>query len=480
MDATSPSHTLRRISHPRFHLARPTFLPSELAPSAIPTNPQSRVTWIPHPEASDLTPRHFPILLEPDGSPWLHGNLYLLDRVLRRAEVNDETLDQIARDIKSFRELLNIKNIDYLSDHQIKILRPTYAAKAELAERCKNGKLSRKSANRILSRVVDLYEFLKEKINIKFRYTLYTINYKQQPFQNHIGQVRHKTIRTSDLTLKAIKNPHQYDHCIYDGEKLRPLLPGEIEQLIKALSKIGNTTMTLAFLIALTTGARIQTVFTLRLSCLREEYCGDEESIPIAVGAGTKTNTKFSKRLTLHLPGWLHNRLKTYSNAETSTQRRLQSNNEYANTDEQYLFLTRNGSPYYISKEDPTRRNYGTPPSGGSVRKFIYQQLLPELQSLGFSSTFKFHDLRATFGMSIVRTWITKIEAGEATMDELLAHVMMRMGHNDVATTLRYLSYDFNENAILKAQMNWEQLTTKLIEKGYDLFANDEGKKNEP
>ncbi|MDZ7901136.1 MAG: hypothetical protein U5L01_00695 [Rheinheimera sp.] len=96
-----------------------------------------------------------------------------------------------------------------------------------------------------------------------------------------------------------------FSEHIVDGGKLRPLSKIEQENLVKALIDIGNPEMTIAFLIALTSGARIQTVFTLRLKHIIELNTNDFGEIPISVGMGTGVDTKFQKKMSIYLPTWL-------------------------------------------------------------------------------------------------------------------------------------------------------------------------------
>lgn len=476
MEPTLSSHTSRKVVVPSFHLARPTFLRSDFNVSSIPPSPNSSCAWLLHPEAADPDPRHFPILLNDDGTPWIHGNRYLIYRAIHRKPIADATFIQIASDLQVFREILEEEEIDYLCDHQIKIRRPTYATKKNLAKRIEDGSLSQKSANRILSRVVDFYEYLINENNIRFQYTLYKLTYQNMPYEDNIGRTQHKRIRSSDLTLPIINDPNRLDGKIFDGEELKPLKTGEVKDLLTALSNIRNTEMSLASLIALTTGARIQTVFTLRLSCIKEGKISPDETVSVIVGRGTKTNTKYNKRLSLLIPGWLHNRIKSYSKSDRATRRRAISTNSLSDSKDQYLFLTKAGQPYYMHTKDPERKNYYYPPAGGAIRNFILRQLIPELKNIGSNLTLKFHDLRATFGMSIVRSGLERIEKGECTLDELLAHVMMRMGHNDITVTLRYLRYDFDEDIVHSTQLSWEQTCKEMIIRGYNLSDTDDDK----
>ena len=78
--------------------------------------------------------------------------------------------------------------------------------------------------------------------------------------------MRKKSFISTDLTcsFRTVRQSNEYSEYINDSGKLRPLPKDEQQALVESLKRIANTEMTLAFIFALTTGARLQTVFTLR------------------------------------------------------------------------------------------------------------------------------------------------------------------------------------------------------------------------
>jgi len=131
-----------------------------------------------------------------------------------------------------------------------------------------------------------------------------------------------------------------------------------------------------------------------------------------------------------------------------------------------------------MGQTDPDRLNQREPPRGGSVRKFISEKLRPYLESKGHHISFSFHDLRASFGMNLVREGIRDIEQGRESMDSLLHYVMTRMGHSRISTTMQYLNHDFARAPAYRAQEQWEKEVAKLTEMGFHQEHLDEDHDN--
>ena len=79
-------------------------------------------------------------------------------------------------------------------------------------------------------------------------------------FKDTSGFMRKKSFISTDLTksFRAVRGSDEYSEYINDSGKLHPLHKDEQQALVESLKRIGNTEMTLAFIFALTTGARLQ------------------------------------------------------------------------------------------------------------------------------------------------------------------------------------------------------------------------------
>lgn len=391
---------------------------------------------------------HYPMIVDPDGSLWAEANRYLLNRLNGLVPAKRRTLESIAGDLAHFRQWLLEEEIDFLTDTARPRARPTYRYCAYLHDEIRLGKLKARTAKRRISSVQNFYRWLVVD-GVKFEYPLWLENDAALMFKDARGFQKSKSVKSTDLTrsFRVVKSNDDYSEHVDDGGKLRPLPKDEQVALIHALKAIGNTEMTLAFFLALATGARLQTVFTLRRQNFLDEPYKGAVSHRIKVGDGTPVSTKYGKQMVLLVPLFLYRRVQIYMNSERCHQRMKLSKHVYPENSDQYLFLTRTGQPYYMAENDPFTFLYRNPPRGNAVTQFIRQQLKPELYRLGFEFEFRFHDLRATFGINLLEERLRDYPLEDSSMQNqpnffrLLMYVRRRMGHANLATTERYLSY---------------------------------------
>ena len=297
---------------------------------------------------------------------------------------------------------------------------------------------------------------------------MYRVKKRSISFKNSKGFSNSKMFESSDLVFDVPTQRADYSEYIRDGGNLRPLPRKEQIAVLDALYRRRNTEMTLIFLIALYTGARIQTVLTLRIKHFTDSGSGKEARV--RVGTGTGADTKYGKRYTLYFPDWLYKRIKTYIGSDKAKKRRDRCKLDLLESDNQYVFLSQIGYPMYFAKqdiksmEDSKIKRLKTLPDGGAVRKFISSYLIPELKMAGHHFDFEFHFLRATYGMNEVEKHDKiKNKDGSHRVDVLL-HVMERMGHSDRITTLRYLNYKKKFKDVAKYQDKYEDHIWKLME----------------
>lgn len=101
------------------------------------------------------------VILNPDGSIWMHGSLYLLSRALDYNPIVPESIDSIARDLVHFRKTLEEHDLDYLDFPLNLFRRPTYAYSALLKEKTKR-KSSADVEKRQLSSMRGFYKWMKK------------------------------------------------------------------------------------------------------------------------------------------------------------------------------------------------------------------------------------------------------------------------------------------------------------------------------
>jgi len=406
---------------------------------------------------------HFPILINDDGSIWKHGSLYLLSKLKNYQKPSPKTLDSIASDLKHFKEWCNNEDIDYLSAPR-KILRPTYLYRSYLQQLLRNGKISPNTIKRRMSAIVGFYEYLINEEGIKFKFPLWESGITSIIYQDNQGFKYSKQVKTKDISrVAATSNTDLFDNTIIDGGRLHPLSHEQQIALVEALKAIGNIEMTLSFLIALTTGARIQTVFTLRKKHFEKVIKENEDEVRIKVGYGTDCDTKFNKLHTLILPTWVYNKVQIYLNSPRYKKREERATHIFDEANKQYIFLTNRGTPFYVTHDDPYRNQYKEVPNGATVRQFILSSLKKQLKKKGLDFNFSFHDLRATFGMNLLDKLMTLVDKKELKLSHALIHIKERMGHSSLSTTERYLNFKEKHKIKEQAQDNYETFLMELL-----------------
>ncbi|MFT6405928.1 MAG: integrase [Candidatus Azotimanducaceae bacterium] len=414
---------------------------------------------------------HFPVIIDPEGAIWGNGSRYLLNKLRGVVPAKHRTLESLATDLRYFRQWVIDEEIDYLKSHARARSNPTYRFCAHLHDEISFQSIKPGTAKRRMSSVQNFYRWLQYQ-GTKFEHPLWIENDIFLNFLDTRGFNHRKTVKSTNLTrsFKNVRNTDEYSEYIDDGGKLRPLTKPEQMILIESLKKIGNTEMTLAFLIALTTGARLQTVFTLRRLNFKTPPRNGAVACRIKTGTGTHVSTKYGKQLVLLLPSWLYCKIQIYLKSPRYQTRNNKSTHVYDIDDEQYIFLTRAGRPYYASYSDPYSRLYQSPPKGNAITQFIRQQLKPHLLENDHNFEFRFHDLRATFGMNLLEGKLKAINYSNSLPEnnpsffQLLMYVKERMGHSQLRTTEAYLNYRNKYQIATNIQEQFEHHIQNLFE----------------
>ena len=418
---------------------------------------------------------HFPIITV-NGEPWHHAVSYLLEKATEFSSVSSSTLKGIAIDLALFLRWSIKNNVNYLECSRRPLSPIRLYRRSLLSEDYKPSTVTKK-----LSRLVSFYRWLQKERGIKFDFPLWEEQKVTIVSGGGNGKRILQNVKSTDVQRvpgSSHNSDNGFDGTIADGARLTPYNKEEQKIIVRCLFEIGNTEMSLSFLIAIFTGARLQTIFTLRECNFSSPPNFEKPEQVLYVGAGwSKPNakkemvrsselvdTKQSKRQKIFFPNWLYEKIQIYIASERYKNRKTKAQHDFIEPSEQYLFLTTRGKPYYCAKNDKHRIEYPEPPKGGSVHQFIEQQLRPRLLRKGFRSKFRFHNLRATYGMNIVRSWLPRIgEPGALTIGELFSYVRVRMNHSDIEVTQRYLDFDKNSQIAEFVQTEYEAYLDDLI-----------------
>lgn len=409
---------------------------------------------------------YFPIILNKDGSPWREGVLYIISKANSDFNYKISTYHSIMSDLTHFKNYIDDNNIDMFSFPKMKLLRPTYRYRNYLLLLVQNDELSSHTAKRRVSSMIKFYRYLTEENHFKPSYPLWNESDLYIKAHDSKGSVFHLKKISTDLKIKNIPNDDPFSNEIIDEGRLRPLPKQEQLALIDTINNTGNTEMLLIHLIALLTGARIQTVLTLRKSHFSKSIDINDSSFTLATGHGTNIDTKKDKNLILIFPKLLYNKIRIYILSERYLNRANKIKNDVFND---YLFLSNRGAPYYISKESlkssNTQSNERTMHNGEAVRQFISKRVTPTMKVKLSNDRyiFRFHDLRATFGMNLSESQMRLVEEGKLSLHEAREYVKARMGHATTEMTDRYLNYRSNFDTLIAHQENYEDYINTLL-----------------
>lgn len=406
--------------------------------------------------------KNMPVILNPDGSIFKHGSLYLLSKATCYNPASEATLKHHAKNLVDFLNTLHIAEIDYLQTPVRTYLRPTYFYKSELFEKTQTGELATSTANGRIGSMIGFYREMQQRHDFHPTQKLWNEKTYHITYQDERGFNRDKATISTDLKIKSAPETPSGQYII-DGGKLYPYSKEQQLTLIESLFSTKNSEMILAVLIALTSGARSQTTFTLRHENIvnPETHKGDE--VKILIGHGTNVDNKFGKRMNIYIPAWLNRILYTYINSERHIKRCRKFDGHTAEA--QYIFLTQHGNPYYISKMDERRGQNKPIQDGYSIRQFSSKTLQSEINKSDSRFDFRFHNLRATFCMNIIEEKLRILPEKPESHLIAIEYTKRRMGHSDIKTTERYFRFRKESELIATAQSDFEKHLEKIAGK---------------
>lgn len=417
---------------------------------------------------------NFPVIIQSDGSPWEIGNLYLVVLLQKAPIYESRSFRSKADHLLDYLRFLEDEVLDYLYFPANDMLKVTYRYRRRLMAQIDAGEIGRGTASARINAVVNFYKSI-------IRYDLVDRSlFKHEPFEavrkyiwieSNFGLGKIMPVESHDLAIMVPK-AQKLPEFVSDGGPLRPLSIEEQEHILEALLQ-SSREYQLMFYLSLFTGARIQTVCTIQVRHVWQKLDGDG-NLRLPIGKGTGVDTKGGRNMTLIIPGWLVESLRVYSRSAASSKRREIS--FYGNVDNNYLFLTNNGSEHYTSKAEIKHREnrvvssrasdrdkiYGSIREGATVRQFISETLIPRIRILEPDFLdFRFHDLRASFGMNLLEHEI-EIRGQNGVM-AAVEYVQQRMGHSDKKVTLQYLNYKTNLQRKSEIQSKYEARLFKYV-----------------
>lgn len=428
---------------------------------------------------------NFPFLFHLDGYPWKEANDYLLSLMCDKAPTHRRTDDVRRRASKLLDYLLfcEDKKLDWLDFSGARAsLRPTYKYYYHLTN---EGTRSNQVINQYTGVIYHFYKYVSEHWHALDMKRVDTIKQVRFIVQGSKGvkvieaEKRSQTRRTppvSSVQLGFVRD---------DGEDLRPLYNLELGAFLSAIrnEKEWSVVERLILMTSLMTGARKQTVLTMRLKNLKrftEDKLEREGAYKLHAGPGTGIDTKFDKPQVLYVPKQLADELVTLSKSPMMKKRRgkflaqLEASHPglAIAEDDMYLFISEQGNCYYMAKNDP-RYTIVKSPQTGQVTETIKSKLITKAFN-PFPKDFSYHWLRATFAYQLYQRLQALIQDGTLKPGEDIDFIQKRMHHESRETTENYLKLFNMTHEKIIAQEIWEGT---LFNGGYALLkveAHDE------
>lgn len=415
----------------------------------------------------------FPLVMDSANTPWAEANIFLLTKIKNSLKVVMSSYSSLANDLVAYRQFLDESQIiNWLEFPENKLNRPTYRYRSYLKMLIDADEIAPTTARRRMSTIIAFYRWLQAEGVLIPEFPMWTESDRLIEIRNQYGMPYNKRVKTTDISIKVIKSNNPYSDVIDDGGQLRPLSIKEQEWVLETLISLGNTEMTLIHLCSLLTGARLQTILTIRLQHVLEEIDNPNLfEVRIPAGPGTGIDTKNDKKIVLHFPLWFYQKLHTYALSQRAQKRRQKAVN--GDTENQYLFLSNRGTPFYQSKEDLQYFNKDFSlhhvKHGQAVRQFITEKVLPFIrQQFGMPNfKYKFHDLRASYGMNLTDAQLELVSKGEISLNKAREFVKIRMCHESSTTTDLYLQYRSNLKLVRKIATEYDQHLIRLIQENF-------------
>ncbi|EPE5295758.1 tyrosine-type recombinase/integrase [Vibrio parahaemolyticus] len=410
-----------------------------------------------HIESSGYFPK-MPVILQSNGLPWDIGNAYLLGQLEKPNLSNMRTLTARATHLKYYLQYLEDTGQHFLDLPKLYYERAPQKFRLFMSQALDNHDFSAESINNVLSTVAHFYK------NIRYESLVTEASLENQPFTeirksimttNRVGLVRSTQVITNDLRIRSSRNHNSPIGKLSDGGRLRPLTGEEQQIIFDAFRRnYASVELELMIRIALETGARQQTVCTLSIGCIKKAYSELETTpsmtnVVIYGGQRYKADTKGSRLNRLIFRRELIDDLMTYIECKRAEDRRRHDNSFYGDTDDNYVFLTRSGNPYYtaqreiVDRQDPKaswniKAPMMVPKNGQSLRNELGRCIFRIQKSELTFKAFTFHDLRATMGMNIVRS----MRSNGYPDSKIFDHVRQHLNHSNFKTTEGYLNFD--------------------------------------
>ncbi|MGC0120988.1 site-specific integrase [Pseudoalteromonas piscicida] len=351
-----------------------------------------------------------------NGEPWIAANLFAVARIERGTNIKTVVSDM--NHLRAYAEWLESENMDWTHFPIKKKERCLFRYRGNLIGQRDSGALSPSTISSRMSSVIKFYRWARTEGRVKSD-GLWKDHEKIIQTHNAVGLKRSILVNSSELAIPNRKRPG----ATLEGGLL-PISEVSRKKLLSFLLKHEMTELYLMFVIGFFTGARIETIRTLRLTTLDNAF--DDPSVinlkRVPVGPPTRVKTKYGVSGDLLFPRTLIEQLQKYA----VSPRRLVRQSRASDENKSLLFLTSNGQKYVDN-------------SFTSIMSKLRKKLVN--CGLGEFGKLKFHQSRATYGSQLMLYALKSFKSQKRA----IVFVRDAMFHKDESTTWKYVTFLENE-----------------------------------
>lgn len=332
-------------------------------------------------------------------------NTYLINRHL----LGKENTSFEARGLRLYFDFLEMIGKSWLDGSDEVFNRPIYLFSKYLKSFFEKGEIAGTVAVNYFNSVARFYQFHLEKGQIfngvPISFIKKKIEINTNSLVNHISKYAIE-ISTADCAPNIPFNSK--------SSELKPLSKEHLKLLFKCLKEKSTREFFLICFIAQTTGLRAGEIADLKLEQV-SKY-DDEDVFDLYVGPQVGHKTKGNQNGIIKVNKTVMNIIQEHITSSEYLKRLNKFKGE-----KPFLFLNRKGNQY-------TQEIISV-----MFNQFMNQHLKP----IDSKFNYKFHDLRATFGVAIMKACLD----AKMSRTDALAYTQNQMRHKGIETTLHYLEY---------------------------------------
>lgn len=368
--------------------------------------------WV---ELEGSKPLALPNVFFDDGEPWLAANKYA-SNLLNGISGNDpKTITSKMNHLKAYASWLEENQIDWRHFPKKQKDRCLFKYRGDLIDSRDAGELAPSTVTTRMGAVIQFYRYAQLENLLDSSSPLWKDNIKTLHFYTTVGFSRTMSVLSSELSI-----PNRKTKRITLEDGLLPITEKNRDLLLKFVFENGQIELFLMCLIGFYTGARSETIRTLKISTL-EKTTNDPTSdsmkkISVGPGTGVKTKNNVSGQITA--PDFLISLLLKYAYSAKRLVRQAKADKEQKDT----LFLSVRGNPY----------------SENTFTK-LFSDLRKKLTLNGYTqyAHFKFHQSRATYGTNLMKVALDKLSSQSKAIKFVKDHML----HKHDSTTWKYITF---------------------------------------